>query len=130
MYRLILERILYLRVLAKSIVHCCLCRLFSIALFIYQHTQALYWNCIGLVKDIHKNLNVPWMITCTHSAIYNSFNLSKAFIKIAITTISTTTDCLFVLPEILRGIHCHELTIRIFFLFNLCSFSLESFFHV
>ena len=38
--------------------------------------------------------------------------LTKPFIKIDLTTISSKTDCLFVVAEIVGGIDCHELTVR------------------
>ena len=67
---------------------------------INMHTQALYWSCIELIKDVHLNRegkvqNALWTITCTHSINYNCFNFSKVLIKIYNTDISIATVYLY-----------------------------------
>ena len=67
-----------------------------------MHTQALYWSCIELIKDVYLNHgrkapNALWTIMCTHFINYNCFNLSKVFIKIRIQCWYIHSSCLFVL---------------------------------
>ena len=76
------------------------CMTYSYITIISMHTQALYWSCIELIKDLYLNHNrkVPnalWMIMCTHSIDHNCFNLSKVFIEIYNTKISIATVYLY-----------------------------------
>ena len=87
--------------------------------YITMHTEALYWSCIELIKDVYLNHdrkvpNVLWMIMCTHSINYNYFNLSKVFIRIYNTDISIVTVylyCFWVLHVLLSNLH--TLTIHV-----------------
>ena len=64
--------------------------------YISMHTQALYWSCIELIKDVHliHKGKVPNAM-CTYS-IYRLqlLNLSKVFIKIYNTIWYIHSDCL------------------------------------
>ena len=104
-------------VLAKPIIYCYLCRLFSIA-----------W-----LEDIHLNHyrkvpNALWMITCTHS-IKLITTASKVFIKTYNTDISIETVYLYFAVWILRVLlpNLHTLTKHVptVFSFHICAFFLN-----
>ena len=105
---------------------------YSYITIINMHTQALYWSCIELIKDVYLNHdrkvpNILWMIMCTHSINYNYFNLSKVFIKIYNTDISIVTVylyCFWVL-RVAKSSHIDHTCTNGFFLFTIVPFSLR-----
>ena len=76
------------------------CMAYSYITIINKHTEALYWSCVELIKDVHLNhdrkvSNALCTVKCTHSINYNCFDLDKVFIKIYNTDISIVTVYLY-----------------------------------
>ena len=106
---------MYLCVLAKPIMHCCLCRLFSItwltvtllwSICTHRHYIGTVLNSLSMFIQITMGkCQNPMEVTCTHS---NCFDLSKVIIKIYNTDKSIASVylyCFWILRVLLPALH-------------------------